>query len=625
MCGITGIYSFTRLDESHVSQLEKATGSLAKRGPDAHKTWNNDRVGLGHRRLSIIDTSDRGLQPMWDISEKYVIVYNGEVYNYRHLKEELQGKGYQFRSETDTEVVLNAYIEWGPEAVNRFNGFFAFAIYNLMDQSLFVVRDRFGIKPLVYSETEDAFLFASELKSLIQYEWDRQLDIESLNLYFQLTYIPSPKSIFGGVQKLEPGHYLVIKGKSMDKKRYYETPYFETPSIGNLETAKKVVRSSLKKAVINRLVSDVPLGSFLSGGIDSSIVTSIAAREVSGFNTFSIGFKDNEFFDETRYAEQLAAHCGTKHHTFKLTNDDLYQNLEEITSYLDEPFADSSAIPVYILSKLTRNQVTVALSGDGADEIFSGYNKHAAWQMSNRRDLLNGIIGSMHPLLKWFPQSRNYPVTNFFRQLEKYASILRLSSREKYWLMASFGSEALRKEILKSDNFQGLTSFVEGNIDGFENDSLNRLLYQDVKTVLAGDMLPKVDFMSMANSLEVRVPFLDHEVVNTAFQIQENLKIKGNTRKFVLREAFKDDLPQELYTRGKKGFDVPLLDWFRNEMKEDLEKNIFNKEFVTSQDIFNWDGLMNLKARLNSNKPGDAATHIWQIYVFQKWWKQYCL
>ncbi len=623
MCGITGVYSFSGLDEPDISSLLKATEAISSRGPDAQRTWQTRQIGLGHRRLSIIDTSEKGLQPMFDSSDRYAIVYNGEVYNYKAIKKDLIAKGYRFHSETDTEVVLNAYIEWGPEALRRFNGFFALAIYNTKDKKLFLARDRYGIKPLVYYQAESKFYFASELKSLVCYGWNRVLDPESLNLFFQLAYIPPPKTIFKGVQKLEPGHYLEVNGEGIDKSRYYDIPYSDAPVLKDPEDAKRQVRSALEKSVVDRLVSDVPLGSFLSGGIDSSIVTSIAAKHVSGFNTFSIGFEDNKFFDETYYAELVADWCETDHHTFKLTKDDLYENLENITNYLDEPFADSSAIPVYILSKLTRDHVTVALSGDGADEVFSGYNKHVAWQMSNKHDLFNGTIGMLRPVLKRLPQSRNSMVSNFFRQLNRYASIQKMTSRERYWILASFGSEKLRKQILMEGNSWDLQPFVESFIDDFKDSSINRMLMQDVRTVLTGDMLAKVDFMSMANSLEVRVPFLDHELVKVAFQIPDNLKIRGNVRKHILREAFKEDLPEELYGRGKQGFEVPLLDWFRNEMESSLNEAVFNRELVEDQGIFNWEGLSSLQRQLKSGNPRDAVTHVWQLFVFQKWWRRY--
>ncbi len=596
---------------------------MTLRGPDAHDSWNDGKVGLGQTRLSIIDTSDRGLQPMADTTGKYMIIYNGEVYNYKEIKKDLLAKGYSFHSETDTEVVLNAFIEWGPQCLQRFNGFFGFAIYSLEDHKLFIARDRFGIKPLMYIRTNSYFAFASELKALVDYGWERKMDKESLNLFFQLTYIPSPKSIFEGVEKLEPGQFLLIDGEDVRKEKYFEVPYTDSPQIQGFDDAKSKVRETLQRSVIDRLVSDVPLGSFLSGGIDSSIVTSIAAQEVEDFKTFSIGFTENRFFDETKYAELLSKRYRTDHHTFPLSNEDLYEHLDNIVNYLDEPFADSSAIPVYILSERTRKHVTVALSGDGADEVFSGYNKHIAWQMSNSEDLRNRLLKKGAPIFKLLPKSRGNVVSNFFRQLDRYVDVLNLTRQDKYWLLASFGSEKLRNGILNSDYFYGLEDYRSEAIDTFNSTNLNRFLAQDVKTVLQGDMLPKVDFMSMANSLEVRVPFLDPNVVEAAFNIPESMKVKGNTRKYVLREAFRDDLPHELYERGKQGFEVPLMEWFKGPMRSQLDNVIFDRDKIESQKIFNWSGLEELRKKLFSKNPEDSVIHTWQLFVFQKWWEKY--
>ena len=356
--------------------LAKATESLASRGPDNHAVFNNEKVGLGHRRLSIIDTSSDAHQPMKDVTGRYRLVFNGEIYNYKSLKAQLEAKGVRFATSSDTEVLLYALIEEGAECLNKLNGFFAFAFYDERENSLLLARDRFGIKPLHIYQDEDKVLFASEVKSILAYGIERKLNYNALHTYLQLNYLPGSLSMFEGVRKLLPGHYFKIKGKEMEESAYYELK--PKPIDHSFDKSKSKFHSLLEQSVTDRLVADVPLGTFLSGGIDSSVISAIAARHVDELQTFSIGYKDEPYFDETGYANLVAEKIGSKHTVFKLTNDNLFAHLYDMLDYLDEPFADSSALAVYILSKETRKNVTVALSGDGADEIFAGYNKHAA-------------------------------------------------------------------------------------------------------------------------------------------------------------------------------------------------------------------------------------------------------
>jgi asparagine synthase (glutamine-hydrolysing) len=620
MCGIVGIYAFDHLREEYLDKLDAAVDTLSSRGPDARGVWKDQRAALGHRRLSIIDTSTRGNQPMRDETGTFTLVYNGELYNYKDIRKELQTKGHLFQSETDTEVVLKAFMEWGPDCLQRFNGFFAFAIYDSRSNDLFLARDRFGIKPLVFHQNKDHFFFASELKALHAFGVCRTIDLQGLNLYFQLSYIPHPYTIYEHVHKLEPGCYLTISNGQVKKQTYYEVKMQPTLITG-LAQAKQAVRAVLSRSVVDRLVADVPLGGFLSGGIDSSVVSALAAREVNGFNTFSIGFKENPFFDETRFAEQVAKQYQTHHHTFRLSNDDLYDHLHATVDYLDEPFGDSSALPVYILSRLTRDHVTVALSGDGADEIFSGYNKHEAWMLARSRSLTNGLIRILHPLIRLLPQSRENKMANFTRQFNRYHQVLGMSYEDRYWWLASFGSEDFRRETLDQEKYLDLQNTVGDLLgDGWDGD-LNRMLRQDAAMVLPGDMLRKVDAMSMAHGLEVRVPFLDHRVVETSFSLSEHLKVHKGIRKYILREAFKDELPKDIYQRGKKGFEVPLMQWFRGELSGELEDTVFNETLIMDQGIFNWEGIRQLKQRLHSRNPGEAVTHTWMMYVFQRWYK----
>lgn len=624
MCGITGIFAFNSVGRISLVHLEKATRCLEQRGPDVQDSWFDGVAGLGHRRLSIIDTSPTGNQPMADASGRYRIIYNGEVYNFRSIRKELQQKGVAFRSETDTEVLLYAYIHWGTDFLQRLNGFFALAIYDQEEESLFLARDRFGIKPLVYHTGDDKFLFASEMKSLLAYGIDRKINRSALRLYFQLTYIPAPHSILEGVQKLEPGHYLKVGKSHVEKQKYYEFPYTGTPKLRSFEQAGNDLVDQMRAAVHDRLVADVPLGAFLSGGIDSSIIVALASEQVSDFKTFSIGFKDNAYFDETRYANLVAERYKTDHRVFSLTNDDLLNSVDAAVDYLDEPFADSSALPVYILSKETRKHVTVALSGDGADEVFSGYNKHSAWLMSLQKNAGSAAVASFGWLWRALPRSRSNKLTDTFRKLDRFAKAQGYGLKERYWFLASFTQDnqidRLLEPTYRAENFDLIKEpYLRGIVTG----DLNEVLAADAQLVLPGDMLTKVDLMSMANSLEVRVPFLDHRVVSAAFDMPVSFKAKGNQRKIILREAFRAYLPDELYGRPKHGFEVPLLSWFRKELKDDLDQMVFNREKIEAQGLFEWKEIARAKRKLHAFNPGDVPVLVWSLFVFQNWYDRY--
>lgn len=624
MCGITGIFAFNSIGRINLVHLEAATRCLEKRGPDYQNTWFDEVVGLGHRRLSVIDTTPAGNQPMQDATGRYHIIFNGEIYNYRQLRQELQGKGITFSSESDTEVLLYAYIEWGPECLERLNGFFAFAVYDAADEILFLARDRFGIKPLLYFQDEDKLIFASEMKSILSYGIDRKLDLQALNLYFQLTYIPAPFSIIEGVKKLEPGHYLLCSRKSVDKKRYYDLPFREQPEIHDPETAKRLLIEKLRKSVRDRLVADVPLGAFLSGGIDSSVIVALASEQVPDLKTYSIGFASNKYFDETNYANLVAKRFQTDHHVFSLTNDDLLNEVKDVVSSIDEPFADSSALPVFILSRKTREHVTVALSGDGADELFSGYNKHSAWLMSLEPGFRNKMIRELGWFWKALPGSRSNFLTDTFRKLDRFASMEKFDLKERYWYLATFTRENQINRLLTGEyRTASVDSFKEHLLDPIRTGDLNEVLAVDSRLVLPGDMLTKVDLMSMAHGLEVRVPFLDPAVVDLAFNLSSGLKANASGRKIVLREAFKDLLPPEVYHRQKHGFEVPLLDWFRKEMRAELNEMVFNPKKIRDQGIFEWKEISWIKRKLFSFNPGDIHILVWSLYVFQNWYSRY--
>ena len=630
MCGVTGIYAFNLVGKMHMVNLVTATEALAERGPDFQQVFNDDIVGLGHRRLSVIDTSPMGHQPMCDPSERFRIIFNGEIYNYQKLRKDLENQGVKFRSQSDTEVLLQLFMREGKACLQKLNGFFAFAIYDQAKQSLFIARDRLGIKPLYFLKDEDKCIFASEIKSLLAYGVERKLNYNALLQYLQLNYIPAPQTILQGVRKLSPGSYIEINRDQFIVKKYYQLSDHCSPSFqGSYEDQQQKLKEKLEQAVQRRLVADVPLGAFLSGGIDSSIITGLARKHKPDLHTFSIGYRDEKYFDETHYARLAAKHFQTEHTVFSLTNRDLYEHVYHLLDYLDEPFADSSAIAVYILSRETRKYATVALSGDGADELFSGYNKHAAFLRILQGKRPSQLISQLHPLWKILPKSRNNPLTNKIRQLHRFSEGSRLSGKERYWRWAGFASEdqGLRLMSERSKRSLAWESYVEEKSQLLQyidkDQDINPILLTDTLMVLPDDMLTKVDRMSMANSLEVRVPFLDHEVVELAFSLPGGSKINGKMRKRVLQDAYKDMLPNALYNRPKKGFEVPLLKWFRNEMKSLILDDLLREDFIHDQGVFEPLEVNRLTKQLFSSNPEDVHARIWGLIVFQWWWKKY--
>lgn len=630
MCGITGIISFSPAGKDRLSKVKVSADTLFHRGPDGGNYFMDDVCALGHRRLSIIDTSSNGAQPMKDPSGRYVLIFNGEIFNYQQLKQQYFPDKQDWQSQSDTEVLLHLYIKLKEQCLPLLGGFFALAIYDMQEKELFLARDRYGKKPVYFHHSSaEFFAFASELKALQDYGISRQLDMASLQQYLQLNYIPEPYSIYKDVKKLRPGHYMKIKAGVAAEHAYYELDWRRTDTTISYQAACNQLEQLMDASVQGRMISDVPLGAFLSGGIDSSVVVALASRYTQQLNTFSIGYKDHPFFDETKYAQLVAKKYNTRHTVFSLTNNDFLEHIDAVMNSIDEPFADSSAIPVYILSKHTRSAVIVALSGDGGDEVFAGYNKHAAELRMRRRSLLNSAVKAGGPLWKLLPQSRNSKLTNLFRQLNRFAEGAKLDVKERYWRWAGFMDETSSSRMIVWDELT--LPQAQGEILNRKKDILYRLevgeamedfLATDMGLVLLSDMLVKVDRMSMANSLEVRSPFLDHKVVDFAFSLPTSYKIDKGMKKKIVQDTFRKYLPAELYNRPKHGFEIPLLDWFRKELKGKITDDLLNDRFVEEQGLFNAEEVRRLKQRLFSSNPGDAHATVWALMVFQHWWKR---
>ncbi len=634
MCGITGYYVFKNSSKSSLTKVAQSTEKLYLRGPDNGGTFTDERIALGHRRLSIIDTSEGATQPMTDVSGRYTIVFNGEIFNYQQLSIKYLSDTWKkiggAKTTSDTEILLYLLIEYGTECLPWLNGFFAFAFYDNETQQVIMARDRFGQKPLIYHATEEHIAFASEMKSLLEWDIPKELDYTVLWQYLQLNYVPQPQSMLKGVAKLKQAHYMICTPDGIQEYKPYYEINIKPEAYNNLsyEGAQQELVKLMDASVKDRMVSDVPLGAFLSGGIDSSVMVALASKYTDQLNTFSIGYKDNPFFDETKYAQLVAKKYKTNHTVFSLTNNDFLEHVNDVLDYIDEPFADSSAIPVFILCQQTRKHVTVAISGDAGDEIFAGYNKHAAeWKM-RQSSLINNMVKAGLPLWKMLPRSRNNKITNIFRQLHRFAEGGKLSAKERYWRWASFNTAEQASKLLTQesiDKTDGLLMLQEKELllQHMSGSDYNELLLTDMNLVLLSDMLVKVDLMSMANSLEVRSPFLDYRVVDFAFSLPEQYKVNGSMKKRIVQDAFRPMLPEEIYNRPKHGFEIPLLGWFRKELWGLINDDLLQKDFVAEQGIFNVDAIEQLKKKLHSNNPEDSHATIWALIVFQHWWKKH--
>lgn len=626
MCGIVGVIAKNDTGKNWMQFLPAAAHSLERRGPDAKNFFEEEQVGFGHCRLSIIDLSETANQPMYDEGKRYVIIYNGEIFNFKELRKNLEQQGILFVTNSDTEVLLQLYMKHKAAMLNYLNGFFAFAIYDREKKIVFIARDRFGVKPMVYYEDENVLAFASEMKALMKFPIKKEMDYTSLYEYLQLNYITAPQTIYKSVKKLLPGQYLWIENGKTKNDQWYdiETRASELPETLNYDNAQKKLFELMDDAVRIRLIADVPLGSFLSGGIDSSIVSGLASRHTDQLKTFSIGYSDDDFFDETDYARLVAKRFKTDHTVFSLSRNDLLEALDDVLNYFDEPFADSSALPVYILSKHTRKHVKVALSGDGADEIFGGYMKHTG-EYRARHPGLPEIVGSrFSPVLNLFSKSRNSFWGNKIRQAQKFYEGMKMNDRDRYWRWCSISDEEQAKQLLIehvnqpefTDRKNKLTSFSTG----IKN--LNATLLNDVEMVLPNDMLMKVDSMSMANSLEVRTPFLDYRVVEFAFSFPPSFKVDRHYRKKIVHDAFRNFIPKELYHRPKRGFEIPLHSFLTRELKSLVDENLSEK-LIREQGIFREAAVKNLKSQLFSTNPADSAARIWGLVVFQHWWRKW--
>ena len=569
MCGIAGRVNFQSGAPVAADVVGRMCDLIAHRGPDGHGVYCDGPIGFGHRRLAIIDLSPGGAQPMRTPDDAVAITFNGEIYNYLDLKAELSGKGHVFRTSSDTETILAAYREWGTACVERLDGMFAFALWDRPRQRLFVARDRAGKKPFYYRLDRDGIVFASEPKAfLAEPGFVRQADLQSVSHYLSLQYVPSPRSAFTGVTKLPPAHTLVIENGRVSVQRYWTLSYAYQPVITDDE-ALDGITTHLRDAVRKRLISDVPLGAFLSGGIDSGLVVSFMAELSPRVRTFSIGFAEQEY-NELPAARLVAERYKTDHTEF-VVQPHAVELLPQLVWHYGEPFGDSSALPTYVLSELTRKHVTVALNGDAGDESFAGYDRYVANEMARRADVVPRPLRQMVAGAVGLAGRRSN--SRFVRRARRVLRRLAEQPPRRYaaWMMA-FDAEL--KGRLATPALMGTAT--EDSADILEKvfresdalTTLERALNVDTLTYLPDDLLVKVDIATMAHGLEGRSPLLDHHVMEYAARLPARFKVRGGEKKFLLRALARQRLPPRLLTLPKKGFGVPIDHWFKRELRE---------------------------------------------------------
>jgi len=622
MCGIAGTFQIDTGRPATGDRISAALQCIAHRGPDDEGIHVDGRAVLGHRRLSIIDTSSGGHQPFTDTGGRYTMVFNGEVFNFQELRAQLQLEGHVFRSRSDTEIVLRLYSLKGPAFLHDLNGFFALAIHDAETDTLFVARDRYGVKPLLWSVGDGRFLFGSELRSLLALGADRKQDMLSAQQYFAYHYIPAPYTVFEGTHKLLPGHSIKVDANGVQVERWYDLVE-ASKRIHPSKDIRKTLFDLMDDAVRLRLIADVPVGAFLSGGVDSSIVSALAARHHKHLHTFSIGYADDPYFDETQYAEEVARHIKSDHSTFKLTREELAENYPRLLAATDEPFADSSALPSFMLCERTRKQVTVAVSGDGADEVFGGYTKHQAelrWRSPGAKEQAVQLLA---PLWRMLPRSRNGKWQNRFRQYDRFARLAAIPEERRFQELAAFTTheeaDALvaahtDPKAMRSRDVQFTNAFAR-------MPGMNGALLADVLSTLPNDMLHKVDLTSMAHALEVRTPFLDKRVVEFAFSLPAESKLHKGSGKHILRETFGHLLPTTVMTRSKKGFEVPLLELLRGPLATFVD-GLVKKDLVDHAGL-DWTAASNVLKQLRSSMPGTSQATVHALLVYLAWWNKH--
>ncbi|KAB8041578.1 XrtA/PEP-CTERM system amidotransferase [Janthinobacterium aquaticum] len=627
MCGIVGIFDLQGQRDIDAALLARLNHSLRHRGPDEDGLHREPGVGVGHRRLSVIDLAS-GQQPLYNADRSVVIVFNGEIYNYRSLMAELRRFGHQFRTQSDTEVIVHAWEQWGEQCVQRLRGMFAFAIWDRRRHLLFLARDRLGVKPLYYGQAGDGtLLFGSELKALLAHPaMPRELDPLAVEEYFAYGYVPEPRSIMRHAAKLPPGHTLCVRaGQPLPAPRqYWDIPFAPHPPLKQKQAADELL-ARLREAVQIRMVAEVPLGAFLSGGVDSSAVVALmAGLQSRPVNTCSIAFADPAY-DEAPYAAMVARRYATAHHVQQAQHDD-FELIDHLATLYDEPFADSSAMPTYRVCQLARQRVTVALSGDGGDENLAGYRRYRLQVREDKvrallpaglRQSLFGALGRLYPKADRAPR--------FLRARTTFEGLAR-DSTDAYFHAVSIVPDDMRARLFSLEMRRSLQGYRAVDVlrrhaqASPAQDALSQLQYLDLKTYLPGDILTKVDRASMAHALEVRSPLLDHELVAWISGLPPHFKLQRGVGKYLLKQALQPLLPGEVLNRRKMGFSVPLADWLRGPLRGRLQQRLLGPTLAQCG-LFDMDYIGQLIEQHGSGRR-DYSAPLWSLLMFESFLRQ---
>lgn len=621
MCGIAGI---VRTDGAPVDRelVERMSEAIHHRGPDEDGFYFGDGVGLAIRRLAIIDLKT-GQQPIHNRDRTKWLVFNGEIYNYREVREQLEELGHTFYTNSDTEAVIAAYDQYGTDCPKYLRGMFAFAIWDERDKSLFLARDRVGKKPLLYAHTSDQLIFGSEFSALVLHpDVSREVNREAIHHYLSFICVPAPLTAYRAIHKLEPGHWLLWRNAEVKTERYWQLDFSKKISLSEEEAGERAIEL-LREAVRIRLMSEVPLGAFLSGGIDSSAVVALMAEESSEpVKTFSIGFEEQDF-SELHHARRLAEYVGADHHEF-VVRPDAMEILPTLVEHYGEPFADSSAIPSYYVSRETRRYVTVALNGDGGDECFAGYERYAAMNLAQTYSALpgKGLVGTVAAALPGF-KSRANPIG----KAQRFVAAASLPPIERYlrWISA-FDEKA--KQDLYTEEFRAETAafrtagfiepwFAKANGSGI----VDAALLADTMTYLPNDLLVKMDIASMSVSLEARSPFLDHKLMEFAASIPEKMKLRRLTTKYLLKKVLKKIVPEQNLTRRKMGFGVPIGYWFRGAMQPFLREALLSEKSL-SRGFFQPDRVRHLIDE-HVEQRADHSHRLWSLLMLELWFQRF--
>ncbi len=620
MCGITGIYG---LEDKEL--IKRMTDVIDHRGPDDKGYFIDKEISLGVRRLSIIDVKG-GKQPIFNENQDKVIIFNGEIYNYKELKQELENKGHRFGTNSDTEVIVHCYEEFGERCVDKLRGMFAFAIYDLNNKKLFIARDRLGIKPLYYCLYDNKFVFGSEIKSILQFVERREIDYKALDAYFAMRFVFGERTLFNGIKRLMPGHYLEYDGKDLKIKKYWEF------SINESNYDSKYYEESLMKLIEEsvriRLMSEVPLGAYLSGGVDSSTIVGVMSKFMDEpVKTFSVGFGYEEEEEELKMAKFVSEHFGTDHEEI-IVKTDAIKFLPRIVWHFDEPVADPAAVPTYLLSERAKKKVTVVLTGEGGDEMFAGYEHYKIMKIGERfKKLPRGFLkfvpklasvipgGFLNLFFKYSERLGEEGINRFGRYLdelnnrkEAYCEIINIFDKKE---KEEFYSDKLKEFLRNYKAEEGFNTFFN------DQELLKELINLEINTELPEDLLMKVDKMTMAHSVEARVPFLDHKLVEFAATIPSNFKLNGVKDKYILRRCAARILPREIFNRKKQRFFVPLDIWFKEDLRG-LVENFLSESNVVKRGFFNYNYIKKILGNYEKSRLF-YGRQLWSILNFEMW------